>query len=175
VFASFMISTLFRIIGIVPGGLGTFEAASVLTLKVIGVTLPVALAATLLFRGLSFWLPMAPGIWIARHAAGLRRIVTIGLRNAGTVRERYFAMQIDEIMTRELRTITTGTTVGPARDLLGTPISVEPEDRVADVIDLMIKRKLDILPVIDLEGVVVGMVSYLDIVKHLNDGVGASS
>jgi uncharacterized membrane protein YbhN (UPF0104 family) len=68
VFASFMISTLFRIVGFVPGGLGVFEAASVLTLKVIGVGLPVALAGTLLFRGLSFWLPMLPGLWFARRA-----------------------------------------------------------------------------------------------------------
>jgi Mg2+-importing ATPase len=69
VFASFMISTLFRIIGVVPGGLGAFEAASVLTLKLVGVSVPVALAATLLFRGLSFWLPMLPGLWFAHRAA----------------------------------------------------------------------------------------------------------
>lgn len=32
--------------------------------------IPVALAATLLFRGLSFWLPMPPGLWLARRAVG---------------------------------------------------------------------------------------------------------
>jgi Mg2+-importing ATPase len=58
VFASFMVSTLLRTISIVPGGLGIFEAASVMTLKLAGVSVPVALAATLLFRGLSVWLPM---------------------------------------------------------------------------------------------------------------------
>lgn len=68
VFASFMISTLLRTIGIVPGGLGTFEAASVVTLKLAGVPVAVALAATLLFRGLSFWLPMAPGLVFSRAA-----------------------------------------------------------------------------------------------------------
>lgn len=73
VFASFMISTLFRIVGFVPGGLGVFEAASALTLKAIGVGLPVALAATLLFRGLSFWLPMVPGLWFVRRAVGGER------------------------------------------------------------------------------------------------------
>jgi CBS domain-containing protein len=78
-------------------------------------------------------------------------------------------------MTREPCTITTGTTVGAAWDPSGAPISVEPEDRVADVVDLMIRRKLDVLPVVDLEGVLVGMVSYLDILKHLRDGLGASS
>jgi Mg2+-importing ATPase len=66
VFASFMISTLLRTISIVPGGLGVFEAASVLTLKLAGVPVPVALAATMLFRGLSFWLPMVPGLIFSR-------------------------------------------------------------------------------------------------------------
>ena len=70
VFASFMISSLFRTVGVLPGGLGTFEATAVLTLKMIGVDIPVALAATLLFRGLSFWLPMLPGLWLSRRAMG---------------------------------------------------------------------------------------------------------
>jgi len=32
-----------------------------------GIEVPVALAATLLFRGLSFWLPMLPGVLLARR------------------------------------------------------------------------------------------------------------
>jgi uncharacterized membrane protein YbhN (UPF0104 family) len=66
VFVSFMLSTLLRTISFVPGGLGAFEAASVWTLKAAGVPLAVALAATLLFRGLSFWLPMLPGLLFSR-------------------------------------------------------------------------------------------------------------
>lgn len=66
VFASYMISSLLRTVGIVPGGLGTFEAASIITLRMVGVPTAVALSATLLFRGLSFWLPMLPGIWFSR-------------------------------------------------------------------------------------------------------------
>jgi Mg2+-importing ATPase len=69
VFASFMLSTLLRLAGAVPGGLGTFDAASVLTLRLMGVELPVALSATLLFRGVAFWLPLAPGLWFARRYA----------------------------------------------------------------------------------------------------------
>lgn len=34
----------------------------------VGVEIPVALAATPLFRGLSFWLPMLPGLWFSRRA-----------------------------------------------------------------------------------------------------------
>jgi len=71
VFASFVVSTLLRTISIVPGGLGVFEAASVVTLRLAGVSLSVALAATLLFRGLSFWLPMGPGILFSRMARRL--------------------------------------------------------------------------------------------------------
>jgi len=67
VFASFMVSSLVRTLGIVPGGLGTFEAASVLTLTLTGATIAQALSATLLFRGLSFWIPMLPGLWASRR------------------------------------------------------------------------------------------------------------
>jgi uncharacterized membrane protein YbhN (UPF0104 family) len=67
VFASFMLSTLARTLGPVPGGLGIFEAASVATLKLMGVPVAAGLAATLLFRGFSYWLPMAPGILLARR------------------------------------------------------------------------------------------------------------
>jgi len=66
VFASFMVSSLVRTLGVVPGGIGTFEAASVLTLTLTGATVAQALSATLLFRGLSFWIPMLPGLWFSR-------------------------------------------------------------------------------------------------------------
>jgi Mg2+-importing ATPase len=68
VFASFMLSTLARTLGVVPG-LGVFEAVSVATLKLIGVQVTAALAATLLFRFFTFWLPMAPGLILARREA----------------------------------------------------------------------------------------------------------
>lgn len=67
VFSSFLVSSLFRTIGIMPGGLGTFEAASVMSLKSIGLPLSVGLSATLLFRGLSFWVPMIPGLIFSRR------------------------------------------------------------------------------------------------------------
>jgi uncharacterized protein (TIRG00374 family) len=67
VFASLMLSTLARTLAPVPGGLGIFEAASVATLKLIGVPIAAGLAATLLFRGFSYWLPMVPGIILVRR------------------------------------------------------------------------------------------------------------
>lgn len=68
VFAGFMLASLLRSIGVTPGGLGVFEGAAVTTLHWAGVSLPVALSATLLFRGLSFWAPMLPGILVSRSA-----------------------------------------------------------------------------------------------------------
>jgi Mg2+-importing ATPase len=79
VFASFMISNVFRTLSIVPGGLGIFEATSVWTLNVMGIAVPLALASTLLFRGVSFWLPMIPGLWISRRlTAHTRPAVRLG-------------------------------------------------------------------------------------------------
>ncbi len=70
VFASFMIASLFQTVGLVPGGLGTFEATLVLMLRMVGVDTAVALSATLLFRGFSFWLPLLPGYWCSRRLVG---------------------------------------------------------------------------------------------------------
>ncbi len=91
VFASFMISNLFRTIGILPGGLGSFEASSILTLQVVGVPLPVALSATLLFRGLSFWLPMVPGLWCSRQ------MVKPTLRTV-PVQQKYWSTTPEELL-----------------------------------------------------------------------------
>jgi uncharacterized membrane protein YbhN (UPF0104 family) len=62
VFASFMIANLARTVSFIPGGLGTFEAAAVLMLKIDGVSVAVGLSTALLFRGLTLFLPMAPGL-----------------------------------------------------------------------------------------------------------------
>jgi uncharacterized protein (TIRG00374 family) len=69
VYASFMFSSLLRTMGFLPGGLGTFEATSVVTLRMAGVAIPIALSSTLLFRGLTFWLPMIPGLWLSKRIA----------------------------------------------------------------------------------------------------------
>jgi CBS domain-containing protein len=48
-------------------------------------------------------------------------------------------------------------------------ISVEPDDRLHDVVDLMIQIKVDALPVLGLDDQVVGMVSTLDVLKGLRE------
>lgn len=112
VFASFMISTLFRTIGLLPGGLGTFEATSVWTLKLVGVPLPVALSATLLFRGLSFWLPMMPGLWFSRRAA-----VPHPADLKGADLDRYWTLESAELF-RRLQTGPAGLSSDDAADRL---------------------------------------------------------
>ena len=67
VFVSFAIASMVATIGPIPVGLGTFEAASVGMLSLLGISVEAALAGTLLLRGLTFWLPMLPGIWLARR------------------------------------------------------------------------------------------------------------
>jgi Mg2+-importing ATPase len=112
VFASFMIASLFRTVGVLPGGLGSFEATSVVTLKMIGVALPVALSATLLFRGLSFWLPMLPGLWFSRRAMA-------GSKAAARQRavEAYWAVDPAELC-RHLQTSTDGLSSADAAERL---------------------------------------------------------
>jgi Mg2+-importing ATPase len=79
-FASFMIANLVRTAGIVPGGLGTFEATAVLMLRMEDISVAAALSATILFRVITFVLPMAPGLWFSRHL--LRHTATHQPRSA---------------------------------------------------------------------------------------------
>lgn len=66
-FSSFMIANLIRTAGIVPAGLGTFDATAVLMLTMEDISVAAALSATILFRVITFLLPMAPGLWFSRH------------------------------------------------------------------------------------------------------------
>ena len=66
-FVSFTMASMAATLGPIPLGLGTFEAACVGMLSLLGIGIEAALAATLLLRGLTFWLPMVPGLWLARR------------------------------------------------------------------------------------------------------------
>ena len=62
----FVLASMVATIGPIPLGLGSFEATCVGMLGVMGVPIEAALTATLLLRGFTLWLPMLPGMWLAR-------------------------------------------------------------------------------------------------------------
>ena len=66
-FASFVLASIIADVAPVPLGLGSFEAALVSLLTLSGTGLEAAFAATILLRGLTFWAPMLPGLWLARR------------------------------------------------------------------------------------------------------------
>jgi uncharacterized protein (TIRG00374 family) len=74
-FASFAIALAVAWAVPVPLGLGTFEGSLVSVLHLFGVPVEPGLAATLLLRGFTLWLPMLPGLWCARGELRMRRPV----------------------------------------------------------------------------------------------------
>jgi hypothetical protein len=79
VFASFMLSTPLRLAGALPRGLGAFDAASVVTLRLMGVELPVALSAPVTCRQTSCLrsaqsMPMNAANWTATSRRTRRKI-----------------------------------------------------------------------------------------------------
>ncbi len=66
-FASFVFAQVAATVLLVPGGLGTFEASAVAMLALFRVPVEAGLTATLLLRGFTYWLPMAPGFWLSRR------------------------------------------------------------------------------------------------------------
>ena len=64
---SFVVSSIVATLSPIPLGLGIFEASSVGMLKALGIPVEPALTATLLLRGFTLWLPMLPGLWLARR------------------------------------------------------------------------------------------------------------
>jgi hypothetical protein len=74
VFASFVFAQVAATVLLVPGGLGTFEASSVAMLTLFRVPVEIGLTATLLLRGFTYWLPMAPGFWLSQREIKAGRI-----------------------------------------------------------------------------------------------------
>jgi hypothetical protein len=69
-FAGFVMASMAATVGPMPLGVGTFEGVSVAALHLLGIEVAPALTATLLLRGFTFWLPMVPGLILARHEVG---------------------------------------------------------------------------------------------------------
>ncbi|NLS20402.1 flippase-like domain-containing protein [Rhizobium sp. P40RR-XXII] len=68
-FVSFILASVVATLAPLPLGLGSFEGTCVALLHLFGVQIEAALAGTLVLRGLTFWLPMVPGIWLLRREA----------------------------------------------------------------------------------------------------------
>ena len=69
-FICFIAASVAATVSPFPVGLGTFEAVAVATLGMLGVQIEVALTATLLLRGFTFWLPMLPGLVLVQREIG---------------------------------------------------------------------------------------------------------
>ena len=67
-FVGFTMAAIVTLLGAVPLGLGSFEATSIATLRLMGVPFEAALSATLLYRGFALWLPLALGAVLTRRA-----------------------------------------------------------------------------------------------------------
>ncbi|HEU5311464.1 MAG TPA: lysylphosphatidylglycerol synthase transmembrane domain-containing protein [Candidatus Eisenbacteria bacterium] len=65
-FTAYVMANMAGTVTFVPAGLGTFEAAAVGTLRYLGTPLEVAIAAVILFRGFTLYLPLLPGSYTAR-------------------------------------------------------------------------------------------------------------
>jgi len=65
-FVSFMLASMAGTVSPIPGGLGTFEAGLVGALRLYHVSVKAGLAATLLLRGFTLWLPLLPGLLLSR-------------------------------------------------------------------------------------------------------------
>lgn len=65
-FIALMAGSIAATLAPLPLGLGSFEASCVAMLGVLGVPVEAALAATLLLRTLTLWLPLLPGLVLLR-------------------------------------------------------------------------------------------------------------
>lgn len=67
-FIAVIMASIVVTLGPIPLGLGTFEAASIATLRLLGVPFETAFAGTMLLRVLTLWLPLVPGMVLMRGA-----------------------------------------------------------------------------------------------------------
>lgn len=67
VFVCFVLASVVGTVLPIPLGLGTFEASCVALLHLFEVPVESGLVAVVLLRGFTFWMPMIPGLWLARQ------------------------------------------------------------------------------------------------------------
>ena len=66
-FMSFILASVVATLSPIPLGLGSFEGTCTGLLHLMGGGLEASLAATLMLRGFTLWLPMLPGLWVIRR------------------------------------------------------------------------------------------------------------
>lgn len=66
-FAALVMASIAATVSFIPGGIGSFEAGCTATLTLLGTPVEAALTGTLLLRGLTLWLPLGPGLLLARR------------------------------------------------------------------------------------------------------------
>jgi uncharacterized membrane protein YbhN (UPF0104 family) len=67
-FIALIMASVVVTLGPIPLGLGSFEASSTATLRLLGIPFEAAFAATMLLRLLILWLPLLPGMILMRGA-----------------------------------------------------------------------------------------------------------
>ena len=86
----------------------------------------------------------------------------------GIVSDRDFATPPAPPLMAELLGTGAGSLEAPVGAIMtAAPILVEPDDEIDDAIDLMVENKVGAIPVVDPDGAVVGIVSYLDIIRAM--------
>jgi uncharacterized membrane protein YbhN (UPF0104 family) len=70
-FTSFVLASIVATLSPLPLGLGTFEGTCIWVLHLLGGGLEESLAATLVLRAFILWLPMLPGLMLARRESQL--------------------------------------------------------------------------------------------------------
>ncbi len=133
VFPAFVVASAVATLGWVPGGLGTFEATCIAMLHLHGLPLEVAVAATLLQRGLDFWLPMLPGFVLAqRETMGPDTQADAAAEDAAAGLDAYWSLPADVLIGR-LSSGPLGLTSREAAARLARagPNTVEPAQRAA--------------------------------------------
>lgn len=66
-FSALVIGSIAATVFFLPGGVGSFEAGCIATLSLLKTPVEAALVGTLLLRGLTLWLPLIPGMILARR------------------------------------------------------------------------------------------------------------
>ena len=78
---SFILASVVATLSPIPLGFGSFEGTCTGLLHLMGGGLEASLAATLILRGFTLWLPMRPGLWVIRRE-GMKPATETGV--AGT-------------------------------------------------------------------------------------------